>query len=190
MYVLAINGSPNKNGNTAFLIDTLFGMLEEKGIKTKRINMQEVMGRLKNPFCTACAEGCDAHCYSGTELEETFEQMKKADFIVFGSPVYFGGPTAQLKALFDKSRKIRKEKTLVGKPAAVITVGASKYGGQETTMRSIHDMLLVEGMTVVGDGSVISDAGHFGVLAQKPAESDEYALNRCRVLAERILSLA
>jgi len=45
-------------------------------------------------------------------LEEAYEILKKADAIVMGSPVYFGSVSAQLKAFFDKTRKLRSEKAL------------------------------------------------------------------------------
>ena len=57
---------------------------------------------------------------------------------------------------------------------AAVTVGASKYGGQERTLEAIHSCALVLGMTVVGNSSELSN-GHFGISAQRPAESDEYA---------------
>jgi multimeric flavodoxin WrbA len=115
--------------------------------------------------------------------------MKRAEVILFGSPVYFGGPTAQLKAFFDKSRYFRKEKAYLGKHAAVLTVGGSKYGGQETTVKAIQDCLLVQGMVIMGDGSSEFDAGHQGVCAHRPAAEDEFAIKRCKSLAKRILEL-
>jgi len=186
MYILGINGSPNSEGNTSYLIDEVFSYLKGENIKTERINMQEVLNDLKNPFCICCKADCDGECYRGTKLQDTFEKMKKADVILFGSPVYFGAPSAQLKCLFDKTRALRKEKALKGKLGAAIAVGATKYGGQEPTAGTIHHMMLVEGMTIIGDSSS-SLAGHFGVLAQRPAAEDEYSKTRCKVLAERIL---
>jgi len=40
-----------------------------------------------------------------------------------GSPVYFGSVSAQLKAFFDKTRKLRSEKALYNKFACGVTVG-------------------------------------------------------------------
>ena len=186
MYVIGINGSSHSDGNTAFLIDEVFSHLEKEGVKTERINMQPVLNDLKNPFCVCCEGGCDGACYKGTKLQTLFEKMKEADAIIFGSPVYFGGPTAQIKCLFDKTSLLRKEKALLGKVGAAIAVGASKYGGQEPTVTTLHHLMLVEGMTLIGDSST-SLAGHFGVCAQMDAREDEYAVTRCKILAERIM---
>ena len=187
MYVLGINGSPHSVGNTAFLIDEVFSHLKVEDVETERVNMQEVLNDLNTPFCVCCTSPCDGRCFKGTKLEGLYEKMKKADVILFGSPVFFGGPSAQIKCLFDKSATMRREKAFVGKIGAAIAVGASKYGGQEPTVMTLHNLMLVEGMTLIGDSSY-SSPGHFGICAQKNACDDEYALARCKALAERILT--
>jgi len=189
MYVCAVNGSPNTEGNTAFLLNTVLDILNGEGCETEIIQIGKIMGKQKQPFCVNCSSPCNTSCFKGTELMEVFEKMRRADVLLFGSPVYFGGPTAQLKALFDKSRFYRKEKAYLGKPAAVLTVGGSKYGGQETTVKSLQDCLLVQGMVIMGDGSMDFDAGHQGICAHRPAKDDEFALQRCESLARRILEL-
>ena len=50
MKVLAINGSPRPNGNTAILIRTIFGQLEKQGIETEMIQLAGT--HLHG--CTAC----------------------------------------------------------------------------------------------------------------------------------------
>ena len=104
--------------------------------------------------------------------------------------MYFGTVSAQFKAFWDKSRNLRREKALVNKPGGALAVGAARFGGQETTVRAIHDIFLVHGMRVVGDGSAASGAGHQGVYGQKPVADDEYAAERARVLAEGLVEAA
>ncbi len=187
MYVCAINGSPNKDGNTAYLLQSVLDKLE--GVETEMIHIAEEMGKLSQPFCVSCASPCPKVCFRGTGVEKALEKMKRADVILFGSPVYFGGPTAQMKALFDKSRAYRAEKAFVGKYGAAITCGASKYGGQEATVRSLQDSMLIHGMSIIGPGSHAFDAGHLGVSATRPAMEDTFAKSRCESLAARIMEL-
>ncbi|NLY43911.1 MAG: flavodoxin family protein [Clostridiaceae bacterium] len=189
MYIIGINGSPNKKGNTYYLLDKLLKYCGEQGAETEIINIPQVLSTLKNPFCTACSNPCTGQCYQNTELETTYNKLKKADGVFIGSPVYFGSASAQLKAFFDKSRKIRGERAFVNLVGAAVTVGGSKYGGQETTIKAIHDMMLVQGMIIIGDGHVDYDAGHHGVSAQRPAETDDFAEKRCIVLANRMIEV-
>ena len=54
-------------------------------------------------------------------------------------------------------------------------------------MKALHDIMLVHGMTIVGDGYTEYDCGHHGVSAQKPAEKDEFAIKRAGILAKRLV---
>lgn len=189
MLIAGINGSPNKNGNTKFLMKSVMDELKKKGVETVIIDIMDIITEPKVPFCVVCSNPCDGRCYKGTKLEKAYEIMTKADGILFGSPVYFGSMTAQLKALFDKTRKLRTEKALYNKPGAVLTVGAAKFGGQETTIKAVHDCMLVNGMVIVGDGYIDKDAGHHGVCAVRPAEDDEFAANRIKILADRMYEM-
>lgn len=188
MYILALNGSHNKNGNTAFLLGEILGCCKDGGAETEILNVSDIMMQLKTPFCVSCSTPCSKQCYKGTALEEAFEKVKQADFVIFASPVYFGSMTAQLKAFFDKTRAPRGEKAWLGKPCAFVSVGASKYGGQERTIEHMQSCALVSGMVIAGNGSELG-MGHFGVSAQKPAAEDTYAVAQCRSMAKSIMRI-
>ena len=189
MLIVGLNGSPNKDGNTMFLLKKVMESAENMGADTLILDVNEIMNSLKNKFCVVCSYPCSGKCYEGTKLEEAYELLKKADGIVLGSPVYFGTVTAQLKAFFDKSRKLRNEKAFYNQVAAAVTVGGSKYGGQETTMRALHDIMLVHGMIIVGDGFIDDDCGHHGVCGQKVAENDDFAIKRAEILGKRMVDV-
>lgn len=189
MLIVGLNGSPNKNGNTKFLINTVLEEAKNLGAETMVLEVPELLNSAKHSFCVACSTPCSGVCYNDTKLDEAFETLKKADAVVFGSPSYFGSVTAQLKAFFDKTRKLRAEKALYNKVAGGVTVGASKYGGQETTMKALHDIMLVQGMMIVGDGYIEDDCGHHGACAHRPAENDEFGVKRAKILGKRLVEV-
>jgi multimeric flavodoxin WrbA len=190
MLVLAINGSPRPEGNTAYLLRSLQSVVEGAGAQFLFLQVSKILAEQKVPFCTACSSPCAGKCYRGTYLEEVLQLMRKADGIIVGSPVYFSTVSAPLKAFWDKTRSLRREKALLNVVGGVVTVGDGRYGGQETTVRAIHDMMLCQGMTVVGDGYPDDDAGHLGASAQSPAEKDDHALKRAGILAKRVVEVA
>ncbi len=187
MYILAINGSPNSDGNTALLLRAVLDAAAEEGVEGRLIQVMDAVKGQEVPFCVACSSPCEEKCHSkDAGLRGACDALEGAAAVVLGSPVYFGTVSAQLKALWDKTRAIRTRNSLVGKPAAAVSVGASRFGGQETTLKALHDMLLVQGMSIVGEGMNDADAGHQGVCAQKPAGEDLYALGRAKILGKRL----
>jgi len=190
MIILAINGSPRPDGNTAHLLHSVRQIVEDAGAEFIFLQVSEILKGQKVPYCVACSSPCAGKCFRGTKLEETFKTMRKADGIIIGSPVYFSTVSAPLKAFWDKTRSLRREKALLNVVGGAVTVGNARYGGQETALRAIHDMMLCQGMTVVGDGFSEDDAGHQGACAQEPAGEDAQALKRVQALAKRVVEVA
>lgn len=190
MLILALNGSPNKTGNTATMLNTALEEVRATGAEGVFIQVSEVLKSVKVPFCTACSNPCEGKCYQGTALEETFELMCRCDGMIIGSPVYFCTVSAQLKGFWDKTRKLRTNKRLINKIGGALAVGGARFGGQETTLRAIHDMMLCQGMTVIGDGYHTDDAGHQGGCCQRPSSEDRVGLERTRILARRVVEVA
>jgi len=149
-FIVALNGSPNKDGNTAFLLQQALDECIKMGAAVRLLHCWEILKDQKIPFCVACSSPCLGKCSEGSRLSEAFDLISRADGLIVGSPVYFGTVSAQLKAFWDKSRFLRTEKKLLNVVGGAITVGASRFGGQETTLRAIHDMLMAQGMIIVG----------------------------------------
>ena len=184
MKIIAVNGSHKNNGDIAFLLGTILDELKSLGCQTKLYSAHEVISECKTPFCVSCSSPCSRVCF-GEKLSELFDEMETADTVIFGSPVYFGSMSAQLKCIFDKTRSLRSKNALLGKIGLAVICGASKYGGQETTVRAIQDCMLVNGMSIIGP-SCLEGAGHQGVCAQHPASEDEFAISRAHFAAKRI----
>ncbi len=190
MLILGLNGSPHEKGNTAELLTCGLEEAASMGAETKLIHIQNVLDELEQPYCIACQPRCQGTCYEGKELSQVYEHMRKCDGILLGSPVYFGTVSAQLKGFWDMSRKLRSEKALLNTAGGGIAVGAARFGGQETTIKALHDMMLVQGMLVVGDGHYTADSGHQGACAQKPALEDESGISRTKIIARRVVQIA
>jgi multimeric flavodoxin WrbA len=188
--VVGVNGSPNREGNTAELVGMVLDACREAGARTELVQVMDALEGQERPYCIACGSPCPEVCHRKANLAGAYDLLRRADALVVGSPVYFGTVSAQLKAFWDKSRNLRGEKALVGVPAGAVAVAAARFGGQETTIRAIHDIMLIHGMRVLGDGSLSSGGGHQGVAAQRPAGEDGFARERAAVLAEGLLEAA
>lgn len=190
MLFVALNGSPNKDGNTMALLNEGILAAKELGHETQVIHVADVLKDVKDPFCSECVPVCECQCGKGNSLGEALDLLRRADGILIGTPVYFGTVSAQLKAFWDKTRYLRKNKDLLNTVGGVVTVGASRFGGQEMAIQAVIHMMLIQGMTVVGDGQSDFDCGHFGGPAQKPAVEDDFGLKRARITMLRIVEVA
>ena len=78
------------------------------------------------------------------------EELAEYDAIIFGSGTRFGNMTAQLKNFLDQTGSLWMKGALVGKVGAAMTSSATQHGGQESTILSMHTVLLHHGMVIVG----------------------------------------
>ncbi len=115
--------------------------------------------------------------------EVTEEEFVGAAGVIAGSPVYFGVMAADLKRVFEEFVGIRKK--MEGKIGAAFTTSAFWAGGNETTIMSILQCLLIYGMIVVGDP--MSATGHYG--AASVTAPDEKAAEIARKLGTRVAEL-
>lgn len=102
MKVVAFNGSPHKNGNTAQSIEIVFKELREAGIETEMVQVggKRLLGCLG---CFQCREKQDGYCArKDDEMNDFIDKMKEADGIIIGSPTYFSNVSSEVKALIDR----------------------------------------------------------------------------------------
>lgn len=92
MNILAFNGSPRKNGNTAKLLKSAIDGAASAGASTELIHLYN----LNYKGCSSCfackLKGGKSYgrCAIKDELAPIFEKVESADALIFGSPVYFG----------------------------------------------------------------------------------------------------
>jgi len=190
LLVIAINGSPRKDGNTAQVLQSALEEAAALGAETAFLQVSDGIREAKIPYCAHCSTPCKGVCYEGTALAGMLDLLGRADGVIMGSPVYFGTVTAPLKAFWDKTRRLRKEFALLNVVGGAVAVGGSRFGGQETTVRALHDMMLTQGMTLIGDGHLSGDVGHHGVCAQQPVQDDQEVYKRVRLLVHRVVEVA
>ena len=103
MKVLCLQGSARKKGNTARVL----GWVEDElarlghGVSSVYLNGETLNGCMG---CARCKEKPDeVGCVQTDGISEILGQMVHADAVIFASPLYFWGVTAQLKAVFDRT---------------------------------------------------------------------------------------
>jgi multimeric flavodoxin WrbA len=97
--VVAFNGSPRKNGNITAIVGEIIKGAAEAGAETKIYNLNE-MSMKPCQGCFYC-RGVET-CAIQDDMKAVYEDLKEADAVVIGTPVYMFQVTAQTKLLFDR----------------------------------------------------------------------------------------
>lgn len=150
MKVLAINGSPRPNGNTAFLLKTVLAEAEAAGMATELVQLGG-KGLSGCRACMVCREKRDGRCANGADaLNDILQKMLEADAIVLGSPTYFADVTSDMKALIDRAGYVSLAcgHTLARKVGAAVSV--HRRGGAVCSFDTMTRFLLISGMIVPG----------------------------------------
>jgi len=150
MIVVGVCGSPRQQATEHVLKDAL-QMLAEQGFETRFFTV-----RGKNiGFCTHC-DYCleNKECMFKDDMQEVYALLKEADGIIFATPVYNGGVSAQIKAVMDRcraavagDRNFFKYKVGMG-----IALGGDRVGGQEAALTQIITFFVLNGVVPVSGG--------------------------------------
>ena len=135
--IMILTGSPRKTGNTNTLASWVADAARTTGAE---VDLTDVSGLdyAANgcTACMSCQKNDDFRCVIKDEASELLARMPEADIVAFATPVYFFGPTAQLKLILDRTYSLFKfdletgeiNSPLKGKHIALIT----SAGGRET----------------------------------------------------------
>jgi multimeric flavodoxin WrbA len=155
--ILGICGSPRKQATEHVLREAL-NMLEEAGFETEFFTV-----RGKNiGFCQHC-DYClrKKECRIKDDMYVLYPLLKRAEGIVFATPVYNGGVSAQMKAVMDRCRALlaADKNAFRRKIGMAIAVGGDRAGGQELAIQQIITFYILNGAIPVSGGSFGANLG-------------------------------
>lgn len=117
MKILMINGSPLRLGNTALALQ----ILQEKLKEDHEVELLQSYSLAVTP-CLSCYE-CrknGGYCVQKDDTNTMLQKITNADCIVFGSPVFWGGISGQLKLFIDKF--IARTETFKQHPKKIVNI--------------------------------------------------------------------
>ena len=151
MRVVAFNGSPRKDGNTAILLRRVLAELEAEGIETEFVQLP-TKSFAGCTACLKCAETQDNTC-SGLKddgVNACIEKMLAADGILIGSPTYFANCTTTTQALMERAGyATRKSGNGLARKVGAAVV-AVRRGGAIHAFDSINHWFQINQMILIG----------------------------------------
>jgi len=149
MLVRGLQGGPRRKGNTAYLLSLFLKEAEAAGARTRTLEVDRLRILPCKEYVVCEKKG---FCPIDDDMKsEGYALLRRAEVIVAASPVFFYGPTAQLKALIDRSQTLwaRKYRLKLSDPRAktrkgfFLSVGATKgkhlFEGIQLTFQYFFD---------------------------------------------------
>lgn len=171
-------GSPRKNGNTSYLSKYLSDLLNASGTSASLTYLYDYEVK-PCVDCRSCKKN-DLRCVLDDDANLLYEKMENADVIVFGTPIYWFGPTAKMKLVIDRLRPYFVNKKLAGKNGAVILSAGSGPGDCDLTVEMFKRIFRTLEINFIGN--VLSQSYNAG-----DAIADRDAINSIEQLSYQIM---
>lgn len=133
MKVVAFNGSPKVNGNTAQAIDIVAAQLKKEGIEVEVVHVGNkiIRGCLA---CGQCRVKMDEKCIikDDNHVNEWIQKMKEADGIILGSPVHYSAIAGTMKSFLDRAFYVMGGSSMLRGKVGASVVAVRRSGGIPT----------------------------------------------------------
>lgn len=147
MKILVITGSARKNGNSNTLADSFIKGAEENGHTVVRFDSAFKQVH----HCTGCNScGMNGPCVFKDDFEDMKENVVDADMIIFVTPMYYFGISAQLKTVIDRFYSINSRIHGGKKTALFLTYADNNKIKEEPIRKQYEVMVNYLGWTDVG----------------------------------------
>lgn len=147
--ILGVIGSPRKRGNTHILVSRILEGARDHGADVESIFLND-LNILECDGCYSCWKG---KCSKHDDMKNIYPRISESDVIIFGTPVYWFGPTAIMKGFIDRfvyftgpaHRKGVRNKTAV----IAVPFGDRSYKAADLLVRSFEKSLDYLGMKLL-----------------------------------------
>jgi len=186
-----VSGSPRRNGNTDTVLREAAAGFSAHGGMVETLNLRD-HGLNYCLGCVSCLKQLPRPCVQRDAMDPIYDRLLSADALILGTPVYFWGPTAQMKTFLDRWfpfgdwQKTSWVKALHNKPTGLIMVYAEAeplVSGVDLAYRQLHIVVTCTGGRVVG--VVHGTCEHPGDALKHPD-----LLSAARTLGERLFEEA
>jgi len=180
--VIGIAGSLRPDSNTLVYVQTALAELGRAGLETELISLRGK--KINNCLgCYQCVERA-ACAQEDDDFAAIFGQMRAADGIILGSPVYLSSVVPQMMALLARATFVSywNDKLLAGKVGGPITV--ARRAGHNLAFSQLLLWFFINGLTV--PGSTYWNVGMAGAGGARDAAEDEEGLRTVTNFAQNM----
>jgi multimeric flavodoxin WrbA len=139
--VVAINGSPHKNGNTHQAIEIALNVLESSGIQTEIIHVgnKPLSGCIA---CNQCVKNKNNQCdLKDDVINPALTSMIDADGLILASPVHFSGIAGTMKCFLDRVFRVASTNGSLFRHKVGISIVTDRRAGGVSTLDQLNHYL-------------------------------------------------
>lgn len=175
MKITVLTGSPRRNGNSAYLAEQFIKGAQEKGDEIFRF---DCAFKQVEP-CRACNRcGMDGPCIIKDDFNELRPHLIESDMVVFATPMYYFGISAQMKRVIDRFYAINGQiKGHYKKAAFLMTYADTEKKEAEPMLLHYHTLMEYLGWESVGE-VVASGVWTAGSIRNTHYEEQAYQLGK------------
>lgn len=146
MKITVLNGSPRKK-NTTFMVDAFVKGAEEAGHKVEviQVGKMKINGCLGCEYCHGKGEG---QCIQEDDMVKVIPAYQDCDMIVFASPIYYFGMTAQMEAAIQRVYSIMKPPKATKAALLLSSMSPGVYDGAIGQYKGILAFMGIEDMGI------------------------------------------
>jgi len=150
--ILAICGSPRRDGNSEQLLDQALAGAKSAGLSSEKI----ILNELKFVPCQECGD-CDqtGECSIKDDMQAVYKKIDQARVIILVAPIFFGSLPAQVKAMVDRCQcywarryVLNKKPATPAKKGYLILVGSTDrddfFKNAESIVKNVFAVLNVK----------------------------------------------
>ena len=151
MKIVILQGSPNKKGSTSILAKNFRRGAEAAGHSVRRFDLTDMNIRP----CTGCVTcGYEGPCILHDDNQKIRNAVLEADMVVFATPLYYYGMSAQLKTVIDRFCAYNSSITRKHMKSAFLTVAWNSDNWTFDALES-HYRTLVRYLDLEDQGMVL-----------------------------------
>jgi len=189
---LILTSSPRKNGNTNTIAQWCAQSATDAGAEVECVDIARLRYKSNGCLsCYSCQESDKYECKVKDDANDILERMDDFDVVVYSTPIYMFGPSAQVKLLLDRTYSLVKFDAETGDPilkspgqamALIATAGGGINDGLDLTDQSFKSMAAFLGSNYLS--LLVPEAPSDPKDLQEKTELKQKAVEFGRVLAE------
>ena len=169
MKVLGLVGSPRKGGNTDILVSAVLYGAGASNHEIEKVFLYDA-DILPCVDCRKCKKGV-FQCVLKDDMKLLYPKLEKAEVIIFGTPLYWYGPSAKMKLTVDRLRPFIASKKLRGKKVVLVVPSEEGAKACGSLVSMFESSFMYLGMVLAG--KILVQASEKGEVKKQPKVLDE-----------------